>query len=123
MNPASKIQALKAENKALETHVLELTEANKTLCKENETLHKKQSLLEAQLSDFIQQFKQIQRARFWSQSERYMDSHNGQQWLFHDDVLDLSIHTDVDPDDEPDPPRKKKKKKKAIADYNHLPMR
>ena len=117
MHSADKIQILKAENKTLETHVSDLTKAN-------DTLIKKQAILEAQLTDLLQQFKQMQRARFGSQSERYVDSINGQQGLFHDEVSDLSLKDDEDlDDDEPDPPPKKKKKKKAIADYNHLPMR
>ncbi len=56
MNLAGENKILKEKNKTLETHVSDLTKAN-------DTLIKKQAILEAQLTDLLQQFKQMQRKR------------------------------------------------------------
>jgi len=76
----------------------------------------------------LHQFKQLQRARFGSKSERFTDLFDGQQPLFEEEeLIDFSKLEEDDDDADPkdDTPVKEhtRKPRNHISNYDHLPTR
>ena len=75
----------------------------------------------------LHQFKQLQRARFGSKSERFTDLFDGQQPLFEEkELIDFSkLDDDDDTDTKDDTPVKEhtRKLRNHISNYDHLPTR
>jgi|TARA_B100002049_G_C16060748_1_gene367934 transposase len=98
--------------------------------KDYDLLEKKYQHSVESYDQLLHQFKQLQRAKFGSKSERFTEIFDGQQALFESKELEGSqFDSDEDDDDDPDPkggiPVKghSRQSKNKISSYDHLPTK